>query len=55
MIGIHVDGTVVSGEKAACEKFFAYLKERFPPKTGKNSRYNLVTLSSTNQTACAEN
>lgn len=34
MVGVHVDDIVVSGEKDACENFFAKLKEeRFLSKT----------------------
>lgn len=29
MVGVHVDGTTVSGEKNVCDKFFARLAERF--------------------------
>ena len=30
MVGVHVNGIIVSGGKSACEIFFAQLKERFP-------------------------
>ena len=32
MVGVHVDGIIVSGGKNACEKCFAQLKERFSVK-----------------------
>ena len=32
MVGVHVDGIIVSGGENACETFFAQLKERFPVK-----------------------
>ena len=32
IVGVHVDGIIVSGESDVCDEFFSGLKERFPVK-----------------------
>ena len=64
MVGVHVDDIIVSGDKNACDKFFAQLKEQFPVKNqGELKMYTGCAfvrdwesgVLEMNQTAYAEN
>ena len=64
MIGVHVDGIIVSGEQVLCDTFFSQLNQRFPVKNLGQLKMNTVYaferdwdkgILEMNQTAFAKN